>query len=276
MFFCRRGFTLQEALDIISGEEVEDGREIKALYIAPPESSVLTDEDSGDEDEGGLVDNLSGKQLLADAEIRYTQDEHEMLNELDITSNVQADIFLDGNNTLDYWTLDTSNVQGDVQADILVDGVAVHTFDAADVQGDVQADRSVENTLESNPVENNGERLENVAAGLVTEFHTKKANVLKELKEEYTEELKLKRKKIPIKRSWVQGDIEVHNVPFPVADFSKYRDMTACELFELFIDENLLELIEQETLKYALFRNFPNPNITKDNIKCFFAIPIDF
>jgi hypothetical protein len=32
---------------------------VAILYIEPPESHVLSDEDSADEDEGGLIDNLS-------------------------------------------------------------------------------------------------------------------------------------------------------------------------------------------------------------------------
>jgi len=37
------------------------------IYITPPDS-VQTDEDSGDEDQGGLIDNLNGQQLQAEAE----------------------------------------------------------------------------------------------------------------------------------------------------------------------------------------------------------------
>ncbi|KAG5864381.1 hypothetical protein JTB14_011750 [Gonioctena quinquepunctata] len=39
----------------------------------PPEANVLTDGDSGDEEEGDLVDNLSGQQLLAGAGLRVNQ-----------------------------------------------------------------------------------------------------------------------------------------------------------------------------------------------------------
>ncbi|KAG5886607.1 hypothetical protein JTB14_001031 [Gonioctena quinquepunctata] len=42
------------------------------VFIEPPESHVLTDEDSAVEDEGGLADNLSSRQLTAGAEIRFT------------------------------------------------------------------------------------------------------------------------------------------------------------------------------------------------------------
>lgn len=70
----RRIFILQEASNIIEAVR-ERGIDVKELYcaqIAPPECScVFTDEDSGDEDAGGLVYNLIGKQLSADKEIRF-------------------------------------------------------------------------------------------------------------------------------------------------------------------------------------------------------------
>ncbi|GLH13627.1 Uncharacterized protein GBIM_18158 [Gryllus bimaculatus] len=42
------------------------------IYIAKPD--ILTDEDSVDEDKGGTVDNLTGRQRLADTEIRFTKE----------------------------------------------------------------------------------------------------------------------------------------------------------------------------------------------------------
>lgn len=37
----------------------------------PPNSSILTDEDSGDEEEGGILDNLSGPQLASTVEMYF-------------------------------------------------------------------------------------------------------------------------------------------------------------------------------------------------------------
>ena len=50
----------------------EDERNLLAvdrIFISPPDVNMDSDEDSASEDEGGLVDNLTGRQLLADAEI---------------------------------------------------------------------------------------------------------------------------------------------------------------------------------------------------------------
>jgi hypothetical protein len=53
-------------------EPIEDNPEsVQDIYIEPPDPAVLSDEDSGDEDTGGLIDNLSGNQLRARAEVVY-------------------------------------------------------------------------------------------------------------------------------------------------------------------------------------------------------------
>nr|XP_022906688.1 piggyBac transposable element-derived protein 2-like [Onthophagus taurus] len=65
------GFTVKEALDMIF--EVEERNEnddnpIRAVFISPPEATVLTDEDSGDEVECE-ADNLNARLLLSEAEV---------------------------------------------------------------------------------------------------------------------------------------------------------------------------------------------------------------
>ncbi|KAJ8967711.1 hypothetical protein NQ314_002657 [Rhamnusium bicolor] len=64
MAIVLRGFTLQEALEMAYDENIYE------IFIEPPDANiVLTDEDSGDEDGGGTLDNLPGSQLRAEAEI---------------------------------------------------------------------------------------------------------------------------------------------------------------------------------------------------------------
>jgi hypothetical protein len=65
----RDGLTLQEVLDII--ESNYDENDVESIFIEPPDPHVLTDEDSGNEDEGAYTSNLSARQLTAGAEIRY-------------------------------------------------------------------------------------------------------------------------------------------------------------------------------------------------------------
>ncbi|KAK9716848.1 hypothetical protein QE152_g24480 [Popillia japonica] len=60
---------MQEALELSYESESDTG--VTDVFIEPPECHILTDEDSADEDEGGLADNLSARQLRAGAEARF-------------------------------------------------------------------------------------------------------------------------------------------------------------------------------------------------------------
>ncbi|KAG5887659.1 hypothetical protein JTB14_037657 [Gonioctena quinquepunctata] len=61
-----RGFTLEDALNTV----YEDDIDVREILIEPPDSNVLTDEDSGEEDEGGTIDNLNRQQLSAHVKVR--------------------------------------------------------------------------------------------------------------------------------------------------------------------------------------------------------------
>jgi DNA excision repair protein ERCC-6 len=150
----------------ILAEDEESEIDVRDVFITPPEGNDLTDEDSADEDEGGLIDNLTGGQLRAEAEIR-------------LSSNERIGV------------------------------------------------------------------------------------------EDYIDEPK----KL-LKRKWVEGDMQcAGNFP-SVSDYSAYSKLSCVELFELFIDEDLIEHLVAETEKYASFLNCPNPNITSEEIKAFIGILI--
>ncbi|KAL3288235.1 hypothetical protein HHI36_002684, partial [Cryptolaemus montrouzieri] len=52
-----RGLIFQADLELAYSEDVY------SIFIETPEADVLTDEDSGDEEAGGMIENLSGRQL---------------------------------------------------------------------------------------------------------------------------------------------------------------------------------------------------------------------
>ncbi|KAF5291658.1 hypothetical protein FQA39_LY14295 [Lamprigera yunnana] len=68
-FEQRRSFTLKEALQIAFVNDLD----VQEIYIEPPDANILTDKDSADEDDGGLVNNLSRRHLLAGAEPRVKE-----------------------------------------------------------------------------------------------------------------------------------------------------------------------------------------------------------
>lgn len=62
-YFSRDGLTVEDALNILDDF---DDLDTENIYIVPPDPNEITDENSGNED-GGLVDNLCGRQLQASA-----------------------------------------------------------------------------------------------------------------------------------------------------------------------------------------------------------------
>ncbi|CAG5038849.1 unnamed protein product [Parnassius apollo] len=66
MDYVFKDCTLYEAISVLEDEEAEPA----LIYIEPPDPAALTDEDSADEDEGALANNLSGRQLNARCEVR--------------------------------------------------------------------------------------------------------------------------------------------------------------------------------------------------------------
>lgn len=70
IFFYSRLSTC-EILELLDRLEEED-ESVDELYIAPPDAHEESDCDSADEDQGGLLDNLSGRQLQSEAECVLT------------------------------------------------------------------------------------------------------------------------------------------------------------------------------------------------------------
>ena len=68
--------TTQEILDIFDKQD----EQVDAIYITPPEVHCDSDADSGEEDGGGLIDNLNGRQKSNSImKIRVIQIQHKNL-----------------------------------------------------------------------------------------------------------------------------------------------------------------------------------------------------
>ncbi|KAG5866827.1 hypothetical protein JTB14_016557 [Gonioctena quinquepunctata] len=66
-------------------------------------------------------------------------------------------------------------------------------------------------------------------------------------------------------------DVETHKA-FPSPDYSRYQNMLIIDIFELFIDDEVIQHLLEETRRYALFLNCPDPKIGAGEIRCFLAI----
>lgn len=162
--------------DILESESFWEDDELAGVYIEPPINHEQSDEDSGEEDSGGLLDNLSGRQLQARAEAVFASGRRL------------------GNN---------------------------EDFDEED-------DLPLSHFIEK-----------------------------------------------PVQWSWVKdGDLHVTGTIFPEKDYTRYRNMTPMQLFELFFDNAIVDFLVEESTKYAGFINCTDPKITHSEIRCFIGILI--
>ena len=170
---------------------LEDENVAANIFIEPNDGGV-TDEDSGEEDGGGFLSNLSGKQLNAPAELSF------------LPKNVVRRKHL-----------------------------LIHPKLLA-----VQLHNQILPTASLSQMKAKGfERL-------ATKLRNGKKNT-----------------SFPEK-----------NMPFPEADYSKYRDFSSAELFELFFDNDLFDLLVQQSILYAHSKGETNFFVTTSEMKVLLGI----
>lgn len=59
---------------------------------------------------------------------------------------------------------------------------------------------------------------------------------------------------------------------FPEANYARYRDLSPVELFELFFDEEIWNLIVDQSIVYANFKGEASCTVTKEELKVFLGI----
>lgn len=91
IYYCSRELTIAEALEIIEDDDLD----LSAIYIEPPQVTENSDEDSGEEDTGGVIDNLTGNQLRSKAEVVLWRENQVVFNQdedSDVTEEVEEHI----------------------------------------------------------------------------------------------------------------------------------------------------------------------------------------
>lgn len=183
--FCF-SLTVLQLADILEADDFWEDDPVDTVYITPPQVNDFSDEDSGEEDAAGMVDNLSKKQLEAEAEA------------------------------------------------VTVSGRRIESENI-----DPETDNSDD------------------------EDYLPLSNFVK---------------KKPMKQDlrWIKNrDIHETNTVFPEQNYSNYRNMNAIELLELFLDDEVINFLVDESNKYALFINSPDPHITLDEMRCFLGILVN-
>jgi len=71
---------------------------------------------------------------------------------------------------------------------------------------------------------------------------------------------------------WITGDFDDRVQSFPTTNYNYLSNMTPIELFELFLTDEIINLLVDETRNYTLFKNCNDQNITCNEIRCFIGI----
>ncbi|KAF2888257.1 hypothetical protein ILUMI_17916 [Ignelater luminosus] len=75
-------------------------------------------------------------------------------------------------------------------------------------------------------------------------------------------------------RKWIVGDFEAHGRQFPMVNYSEFQNKCVTDFFQMFFDEHIVSFLVQETNNYAFFKNYPDPQVNSNEIKCFIAMLI--
>ena len=73
-------------------------------------------------------------------------------------------------------------------------------------------------------------------------------------------------------KEWSNDAPTISMPDFPPCDLSAYDDKDPSELFELFLDDKIIQHIVDYSQEYYSSKNWANINITKEEIRCFLGI----
>ena len=61
-------------------------------------------------------------------------------------------------------------------------------------------------------------------------------------------------------------------IPFPEPNYHRYNELSEVQLFELFFDEKLIDMIVEQSTVYRFSKNWANLNVSREEIKAFLGI----
>lgn len=315
IFSCyRRTLSLEQALAYLEELEAEENLQVDDIFIEPPDPRVETDEDSGEEDEGGLVDNLTGHQLRAAVEIKLSNNDRitddSFIQDLQHTATAFSGLSNSSSPVSSICTTPVSNLVSSTAAPparakrlmnrpLSLQPQATESVGPSNsspvaldpcttpisslvslpatpparanrllhpvhsLQYTAASPRSVNSSLPSCNTAIVSRPASSPLHPSVTTDNFITQN------ETWVKNRNNKRKRI---LKWIDGDFAEKKSNFPAEDYSAYASMTVTEIFELFLNDDIVNYLVDETRKYALFLNLTDPKITGDEIRCFVSI----
>ena len=236
------------------------------IYIQPLQNStgIDTDEDSGSEESGGSMDNLTGRQLRAEAcaTIFSSDNQKTVIGEAD-TDTSDSETTEAPVEQSDTRTKTTGEQDSRCSADLinLIDGTTNNSVDQQKRTGKRRglANVDTKNAKWKNSV---GSALDGAYTGNVP------VSVFQQNK-------RLKRSRsAPASRVWRKADMKHDDDRRPVLTKPSFlaQDLTPSCLFEYFFDDEIVNLIVDMSRRYAHQKLKPNFDITADSLRAFLAV----
>ncbi|KAJ8937812.1 hypothetical protein NQ314_011718 [Rhamnusium bicolor] len=73
---------------------------------------------------------------------------------------------------------------------------------------------------------------------------------------------------------WKEWDLVATPKRIPNADYKTFKTLSPVDMFEMFFDDDIVDYLVSESTKYAQLKNEQNPQITKEEMRCFLAVLI--
>lgn len=213
------------------------------LYIEPPEPAIDSDQDSGDEEGGGFINNLTGRQL-----------------------NAGCEVVLASTSQSPRQSRSTSRGNARVVPDIQPEAGSSRTLPRG-----LRASRGRSSSRRGRGSRSLGEGRKSLTRP--DQFDNSSSN---SDDSEAGEPPSKKSKKNNASRRWIDEDLVREPPMFPEANFSSLRGKSPTEILDLFLGESVYNLLVDQSQKYAAFLNCTDPKISTEEVKAFIAILILF
>lgn len=234
-FCCFRDCTLHDALAALEDDE---DLEPSCIFIEPPDPAMHTDEDSADEDQSGLINNLSGRQLSARCEVVLTSNKNQ-----------------------------TSKNSRGTKCSRKVANESLDVSSASRGSGSVRGRGRARGRQRGGRSGTRGSQNNNAVSEELSQTTSSDDST--------DDDEPLAKKSRSSTRTWLQEDLCESRPIFPDPDYSKFRGKSPIEMLELFLDESFYEFLVTESQKYAAFLNCPDPKISVDEMIAFIAILVN-
>ncbi|XP_050340653.1 piggyBac transposable element-derived protein 3-like [Bactrocera neohumeralis] len=223
-----------------------DDEDIDKVYLEPPDEGQVSDEDSGEEDCGGTIENLSKKQLQAPYELVCTTND----------DDIPVDDAL--NNTDD----DIAN---------LIEDVLQNSFQNI---GTNLLTESPSSSIQRPP-----EILEEESTMRTSNKTPDKISVCSRSRKRHNTskrngpQAKIQKVRAP-QLTWVESIAGKSKPFFPEPNYKDCSGLFPHQQFEKFIDDEVLQMLCDESNAYSVQVEGQNPNITINEMKVFIGIMI--